>query len=81
MIGLVCYTVSSNHAIKKAIAANGGTEPAKPEIRLNSLPLGAVILPIGFFIHGWTTEYHKLWIVPILGMTVIGVGKWSQISS
>jgi hypothetical protein len=75
MAGLVCYTLSSNREIKKAIAANGGTEPAKPEIRLNLLPVGAIILPIGFFIYGWTTEYHKHWITPILGMTVIGVGK------
>ena len=81
MISLVCYTMSSNRAIKKAIAANGCTGPAKPEIRLNLLPVGAVILPIGFFIYGWTTEYHKPWITPILGMAVIGAGKWNSISS
>lgn len=80
MAGLIWYTLSSNRAIKKAIAANGGTGPAKPEIRLNLLPVGAIILPIGFFIYGWTTEYHKHWITPILGMAVIGVGKWIQIS-
>ncbi|OIW28139.1 bicyclomycin resistance protein [Coniochaeta ligniaria NRRL 30616] len=47
----------------------------KPEYRLRPLPIGAILLPAGFFIYGWTAQYHVHWIVPIIGHVVIGVGN------
>ncbi len=37
----------------------------KPEYRLRPLPVGAVLLPVGLFIYGWTAEYHTHWIAPV----------------
>ncbi|RMZ73939.1 Major facilitator superfamily domain general substrate transporter [Pyrenophora seminiperda CCB06] len=53
---------------------NGG---AKPEHRLMlrlTVP-GAISLPIGVFIYGWTTYYKVHWIVPIMATSTIGLGN------
>ncbi|KAL1892478.1 hypothetical protein Sste5346_006988 [Sporothrix stenoceras] len=70
MAGMVFFSAMSDRYIKKMAAKEG--QGMKPEYRLQMLPLGAVLLPIGFFIYGWTAEYHKHWIAPIIGMVVIG---------
>ncbi|OAA45877.1 Major facilitator superfamily domain, general substrate transporter [Beauveria brongniartii RCEF 3172] len=44
----------------------------KPEYRLPPLRLGAVLLPVGLFIYGWTAQYKVHWIVPIIGTTIMG---------
>ncbi|USP79729.1 uncharacterized protein yc1106_07003 [Curvularia clavata] len=49
----------------------------KPEHRLPiqlTLP-GAVLLPIGVIIYGWTTQHKVHWIVPIMSMSFIGLGN------
>lgn len=49
----------------------------KPEHRLPiqlSLP-GAILLPIGVIIYGWTTQHKVHWIVPIMSMSFIGLGN------
>lgn len=64
---------ASDYYIRKA-QRNGG---AKPENRLE-LPLtipGAVLLPIGIFIYGWTTDKSVHWIVPIMATSLIAVGN------
>lgn len=43
----------------------------KPEYRLKPLPLGAILLPAGFFLYGWTAQYKVHWIVPILGHLIM----------
>jgi hypothetical protein len=60
--------------IRRAQASSSG---AKPENRLE-LPLtvpGAILLPIGVFIYGWTTEKGVHWIVPIIGTAFVGLGN------
>ncbi|KAM3451458.1 hypothetical protein MY3296_005274 [Beauveria thailandica] len=47
----------------------------KPEYRLPPLRLGAVLLPAGLFIYGWTAQYKVHWIVPIIGTAIMGVGN------
>ncbi|KAL7944892.1 MFS general substrate transporter [Trichoderma barbatum] len=82
MIGVAFFSMTSDRTIKKkaaeeavAAAAEGRTpEGMKPEYRLSPLMVGALVLPIGFFIYGWTAEYEVHWIAPIIGTVVIGVG-------
>ncbi|KAH8124926.1 hypothetical protein ACSS6W_005166 [Trichoderma asperelloides] len=82
MIGVVSFSLTSDRNIKKkaaeeaVLAAAEGRAPEgmKPEYRLSPLPVGAIVLPIGFFIYGWTAEYQVHWIAPIIGTVVIGVG-------
>ncbi|PSR82796.1 bicyclomycin resistance protein [Coniella lustricola] len=73
MSGLVIFSLTSDRHLKKMSAKEGAG--MKPEYRLQPLPIGAILLPIGLFIYGWTAEYRVHWIVPILGTTVIGIGN------
>ncbi|EON99451.1 putative major facilitator superfamily protein [Phaeoacremonium minimum UCRPA7] len=48
----------------------------KPEVRLApvlTIPCG-VVLPIGLFIYGWTTDKAVHWIVPMLGVLLFSAG-------
>lgn len=69
MIGLVFFSITSDRTLKKMAARDG--QGMKPEYRLWPVPIGAVMLPIGFFIYGWTVEYHTHWIVPIIGHVIM----------
>ncbi|KAH7136425.1 major facilitator superfamily domain-containing protein [Dactylonectria macrodidyma] len=72
-MGMTWFAVDSAREIKKHMGEEGGN--AKPEIRLKLLPTGSIILPIGFFIYGWTTDYETHWMGPIIGLGIIGVGN------
>ncbi|KAL7906070.1 MFS general substrate transporter [Trichoderma velutinum] len=82
MIGVAFFSLTSDRTIKKkaaeeAVAAEAegrAPEGMKPEYRLSPLMVGALVLPMGFFIYGWTAEYQVHWIAPIIGTVVIGVG-------
>lgn len=83
MLGVVLFSLNSDKYIKKraeqedAKAVAEGREPKgmKPEFRLPPLRYGAVLLPAGLFIYGWTAEYKVHWIAPMIGTAVIGVGN------
>ncbi|KAL5379049.1 hypothetical protein DPSP01_008684 [Paraphaeosphaeria sporulosa] len=74
IIGMGYVGKMSDVYIRRAQASPSG---AKPENRLE-LPLtvpGAVLLPIGVFIYGWTTDKGVHWIVPIIGTAFVGLGN------
>lgn len=83
MIGVAYFSLASDKYIKKmaakdkeaAEAEGRESEGMKPEYRLPPLKIGAILLPAGFFIYGWTAEYKTHWIAPIIGTSVIGVGN------
>lgn len=73
IIGIVALGTLSDRIVKKKQAEGN----ARPEDRLPlilTVP-GAVGLPIGCFIYGWTTYYKTHWIVPIMSMSFIGLGN------
>ena len=83
MIGVGYFSASSDRYIKKK-AAEAGELPEdgrpkessiKPEYRLPPLRLGAVLLPAGLFMYGWTADYKVHWIAPIIGTALIGIGN------
>lgn len=73
VLGLAFFSFSSDRNIKKQAANHG--QGMKPEYRMQLLPIGACLLPAGFFIYGWTAQYRVHWIVPVLATTVIGIGN------
>lgn len=83
MIGVIFFARLSDVYIKKKakeeaeLAAAEGREPAglKPEYRLPPLRFGALLLPTGLFIYGWTAYYKVHWIAPIIGTAVMGAGN------
>lgn len=73
IVGMAVLGVMSDKIIKKKQVKGN----AKPEHRLPlilTLP-GSILLPIGVFIYGWTTDKHVHWIVPIIGTAFIGLGN------
>lgn len=75
IIGMGILGIVSDKIVKEKKAK--GT--VKPEHRLPlilTLP-GGIMLPIGIFIYGWTTDKGVHWIVPIIGTSLIGIGNLS----
>lgn len=74
ILGLMLIGSYSDRHIKQKQQTQG---KAKPEHRLPlilTLP-GAIGLPIGIFIYGWTTKNKVHWIVPIIAMAPVGLGS------
>jgi len=72
-VGLGVMGVGSDRIVK---AAQARGETLKPEIRIPlrlTLP-GAIAIPIGLFIYGWTAQYRVHWAVPLLGTLFVGYG-------
>ncbi|KAI0158313.1 MFS general substrate transporter [Xylariaceae sp. FL1272] len=82
-IGIGVYSATSDSYLKrKAAQADREAEETgeekkgmKPEYRLPLLPIGALFVPAGLFIYGWTAQYKVHWIVPIIGEGIGGVGN------
>jgi hypothetical protein len=81
-VGLFWFSIDSNKQLQKMKALQQDHKDVKPEVRLKLLPVGTLLLPVGFFIYGWTTEYETHWMAPIVGLAVIGTGKdrWSLLA-
>ncbi len=70
--GIGWVSATSDRYIKEKIKING---KAKPEDRLQLVPIGGILLPAGLFIYGWTVQYHVHWIVPIIGIVIVEMGN------
>ena len=46
----------------------------KPESRIPRMTTGAVSVPTGLFIYGWTAQTHQHWILPNLGLVILSSG-------
>ncbi|TVY15307.1 Efflux pump radE [Lachnellula arida] len=75
MLGLLFCGGISDRLVKRLTKRNGGS--AKPEYRLPAMFAGAVIVPLGLFMYGWTADKKVHWIVPIIGVGVIGFGLFA----
>ncbi|KAI0384215.1 MFS general substrate transporter [Hypomontagnella monticulosa] len=45
-----------------------------PEYRVPLMIPGAVLIPLGLLVYGWTAERHMHWIVPDVGIAILGCG-------
>ncbi|KAI0204356.1 cycloheximide resistance protein [Astrocystis sublimbata] len=83
LLGVLLYSATSDKYIARKSAeedrlAEETGKPKKgmkPEYRLPLLPIGAVCIPVGLFIYGWTAEKKVHWIVPIIGTAFNGIGN------
>ncbi|KAI9748582.1 MAG: hypothetical protein M4579_007182 [Chaenotheca gracillima] len=50
-----------------------------PELRVPLMLPGAIFIPAGLFIYGWSAQYHTHWIVPNIGVAIFGAG--TQVST
>ncbi|KAM0717760.1 hypothetical protein Q7P37_006092 [Cladosporium fusiforme] len=49
-------------------------EGAFPEARIPYLAASGTILPAGLLLYGWTAEYKIFWVVPDIGLFLVGLG-------
>jgi len=68
--GLMLFGAVSDKLLKRM--AKGGE--MKPEYRLPLLWPGAILIPAGLLLYGWTAQYKVQWFAPILGTTLLGAG-------
>lgn len=45
-----------------------------PEYRAPLMVPGAILIPLGLFLYGWSTERDPHWIVPDIGIAIFGCG-------
>lgn len=74
-IGLVFCGAVSDRLVATLTKRNGGA--AKPEYRLPAMFIGALLVPIGLFLYGWTADQKLHWILPIIGTGFFGAGLFS----
>ncbi|KAI3329431.1 MFS general substrate transporter [Xylariaceae sp. AK1471] len=51
---------------------NGG--PGRPEYRVPMMIPGAILVPVGLIIYGWTAQYKTHWIFPNIGALLFSAG-------
>ncbi|RGP60848.1 hypothetical protein FLONG3_10700 [Fusarium longipes] len=69
----VWHRIRSN-LIRKLNSETGIQDSSQPEFRLPPAIVGAVIVPIGIFMFGWSCYPWVHWIVPIIGSAIFGTG-------
>ncbi|MCJ1457115.1 hypothetical protein MMC28_007481 [Mycoblastus sanguinarius] len=69
VVAIVLYGTTSDRYIKYKQSTEG---IMKPKYRLPSMLVGAIVLPIGFFLYGWTAAKQVQWIAPLAGTAMIG---------
>ncbi|KAI1330806.1 MFS general substrate transporter [Xylariaceae sp. FL0255] len=72
LVGLWSFSLLSDRLVVRLTKNNNGIYI--PEMRLNLIIYYACIIPITFFVFGWTAYYKKHWIAPILSFIPFGVG-------
>lgn len=73
MIGVITFGQLSDMLVKGQQAKGMAL---RPEVRLKpalTIPSG-IVIPVGLFIYGWTTEKHVHWIVPMIGVVIFTAG-------
>ncbi|KAJ9138909.1 MFS multidrug transporter [Pleurostoma richardsiae] len=60
--------------IYAALKRRYGLEAGRPEFRVPMMVPGAVLVPVGLLIYGWTAQGRTLWIGPDVGMAVFCMG-------
>jgi len=67
VLGELAAGMVLDRIIKKARHDFAGENPP-PEVRLKAIWTGALLLPAGLLIYGFTLQYRVFWFVPLFGM-------------
>lgn len=51
-----------------------GVTVGRPEFRIPMMAPGAILMPAGLVIYGWTAQYKTLWIGPDIGVAIFTMG-------
>ncbi|EPE24116.1 MFS general substrate transporter [Glarea lozoyensis ATCC 20868] len=73
LLGAGIFGALSDQTLKSRAKKSENCE-MKPEYRLPIMVYGAILIPIGLIIYGWTAEKTDAWIAPIIGTAIVGTG-------
>ncbi|KAK2004456.1 major facilitator superfamily transporter [Colletotrichum falcatum] len=59
-------------ALKRRYVPDGG--PGRPEFRVPMMIPGALLVPAGLLVYGWTAQSHTHWIAPNIGAVIFTSG-------
>ena len=76
-IGVIFCGAVSDRIVATLTKRNSGI--VKPEYRLPAMFIGALIIPAGLFLYGWTADKKLHWILPIIGTGFLGAGMFTII--
>ncbi|KAJ4288985.1 hypothetical protein N0V90_011327 [Kalmusia sp. IMI 367209] len=71
LIGLVLTGAVSDRLLNYLAKTRNDGKP-KPEYRLPTMLIGAILVPTGLFLYGWSAEKKVHWIVPVIGTAILG---------
>jgi multidrug resistance protein len=64
----------SNDKVYHRLKAKDPRKQGKPEFRMPLMIPFSFLVPIGFFIYGWSAQAHWHWIVPNIGAFIFSMG-------
>ena len=67
-------TARLNDVIYKYLKTRSGNDVGRPEFRLPLLIPGSFLVPMGLLWYGWSAEFHLHWIMPNIGVAILGIG-------
>ncbi len=77
---VVGYTIAAQaggrlmDALWARLKTRAGDDETAPEYRVPLMVPGAVLIPLGLLLYGWSAERQSHWIVPDIGIGVFGCG-------
>lgn len=72
VIATFLFGATSDH-VSRCLARRIRDE-MEPEFRLPAMVFGLPLIAVGLIWYGWSIQYHVSWIVPTLGLSVVGIG-------
>lgn len=80
MTSVVVFGFVSDRLLRR-LASKTAEGQMKPEHRLPPLVPGAMLVPAGIILYGWSAQYKVHWAVPVLGTALLGAGLNSILMS
>lgn len=80
MMSVVVFGFVSDRLLRH-LASKTTDGKMKPEHRLPPLVPGAMLVPAGIILYGWSAQYKVHWVVPVLGTALLGAGLNSILMS
>jgi hypothetical protein len=78
-LGLGCFlgaqiTAPLQDRVYAALKRRDGATVGRPEYRVPMMVPGALLVPVGLLVYGWTAEYQTHWIGPNMGVCLFAAG-------
>ncbi|RCH93736.1 hypothetical protein CU098_008459 [Rhizopus stolonifer] len=77
-VGLIVGSISSGRYsdyVLKKLKEKNGPDGVYPELRIQAAYPSFALIPAGYLIYAWTTQYHVAVYAPLIGLFIYAVGQ------